>query len=63
MGKLNNLKKRIKNITLVRGAYFLWRNYFCNYRNTMAYCTDTVILTPPYLSEIRKMFSYMKTAH
>lgn len=56
---LNNLKKHIKNFTLLRGAYFLWRNYFFNYRRRMAYCSNTVVITPPvFIGNPANVFFY-----
>lgn len=60
---LNYFKNRIKNITLLRGIYFIWRNYLFNYRRHLAYCPDTVVITPPYISEIQQMYSFMIRFH
>lgn len=41
--------RRLKQNSVIRGLYTLWKSNFYNYKPRMGYCSDNVIITPPLI--------------
>lgn len=54
--------RRLKQNSVIRGLYTLWKSNFYNYKPYMGYCSDNVIITPPSLFTIPKTYFYTKIA-
>lgn len=45
-----NIRKSVKRNLLVRGVYMLYRKYFSVRKTKFGYISESVIITPPYVS-------------
>ena len=54
--------RRLKQNSVIRGLYTLWKSNFYNYKPRMGYYSDNVIITPPSLFTIPKTYFYTKIA-
>ena len=46
--------RRLKQNSVIRGLYTLWKSNFYNYKPRMGYYSDNVIITPPHYSQSPK---------
>lgn len=57
-----DLKRRLKNNTILRGLFVFYKSYFGIRKGRFGYCADNVILTPPlYFGNMKNIYLYENT--